>query len=62
MYPEWIAVLNPSAGNQRFFQLCVRVHVHMCTRMHYAAIHVSRPSDISQAATIAVNRTQGVKL
>ena len=26
----------------------------------YAVIHVNRPSGISQAAAIAVNRTQGV--
>ena len=30
--------------------------------MHYAAIHVNRPSGISHAAAIAVNRTQGVTL
>ena len=31
--------------------------------MHYAAIHVNRPSGISQAAAIciAIKRTQGVK-
>ena len=29
--------------------------------MHYAAIHVNRPSGISQAAAIAVNRTKGDK-
>ena len=32
------------------------------TRMHYAAIHVNRPSGISQAVAIAINRTQGVKM
>ena len=30
--------------------------------MYYAAIHVNRPSGISQAAAIAVNRTKGVKV
>ena len=53
----------------------VRVYMYTrtCTRMHYAAvhvtpvlvgiyaaIHVSRHSGISQAAAIAVNHTQGV--
>ena len=78
---EWIAVSNPGAGNQRF---CNYVYMYMsallcniyalCTRMHYAAIHVTcvlvgmwlyihvnRPSGISQAAAIAVNRDKGVK-
>ena len=32
-------------------------HLRTC---RYAAIHVSRPSGISQAAAIAVNRTKGV--
>ena len=56
--------------------LCI-VHVYMYTYAHvctmrlytspaylsvYAAIHVNRPSGISQAADIAVNCTQGVKL
>ena len=45
--------------------LCI-VHVYMytckCTRMHYAAILVNRPSGISQAAAIAVNRTEWVKV
>ena len=44
---EWIAMSNPSAGNQRF---CNYVYVHVSTimqylcivhRMHYAAIHVT---------------------
>ena len=40
---EWIAVSNPSAGNQRF---CNYVYMYMsalctCTRIHYAAIHVT---------------------
>ena len=35
---EWIAVSNPSAGNQRFLQL--RVHVHVSTIMHSACVHV----------------------
>ena len=47
---------------------CLHVHtyalcgytLHLCT-CRYAAIHVNRPSGISQAAAIAVNRTQGVK-
>ena len=46
---------------------CVHVHAHVCT-MHvyhlrtcrYAALHINRPSGISQAAAIAVNRTKGV--
>ena len=33
-------------------------HLRTC---RYAAIHVNLPSGISQAAAIAVNRTQGVK-
>ena len=50
-----------------------RVHVHMYMHTYalcgytrhlrtcrYAAIHVNRPSGISQAAAIAANRTQGV--
>ena len=51
---------------------CVHVHMYMhtyalcgCTchlrTCQYAAILVNRPSGISQAAAIAVNRTQGVK-
>ena len=35
-------------------------HLRTCT-CRYAAIHLNRPSGISQAAAIAVNRTQGVK-
>ena len=34
-------------------------HLRTC---RYAAIHVNRPSGISQAAAIAVNRTEGVKI
>ena len=54
--------------------LCI-VHVYMYMHMYalcgytchlrtcrYAAIHVNRPSGISQAAAVAVNRRQGVKL
>ena len=33
-------------------------HLRTC---RHAAIHVNRPSGISQAVAIAVNRTQGVK-
>ena len=33
-------------------------HLRTC---RYAAVHVNRPSGISQAVAIAVNRTQGVK-
>ena len=33
---------------------------HLCT-CRYAAIRVNQPSGISQAAAIAVNRTEGVK-
>ena len=51
---------------------CVRVHMYMHTHAlcsytrhlrtcRYASIHVNWPSGISRAATIAVNRTQGVK-
>ena len=55
---------------------CVHVHVYTymymymhtyalcgCTRhvRRYVAINVNRPSGISQAAAIAVNRTKGVK-
>ena len=79
---EWISVLNPGAGNQRFYSsACACVHVHSaCVHVHmymhtyalcgytchlrtcrYAAIHVNRPSGISQAAAIAANHAQGVK-
>ena len=41
------------------YELCVYTrHLRTC---RYAAIHVNRPSGISQAAAIAVNRTKGVK-
>ena len=53
---------------------CTRVHVHMYTHTYalcgytrrlrtcrYVAIHVNRPSGISQAAAIAINRAKGVK-
>ena len=50
---------------------CVHVHMYMHTyaqcgytrhlrTCRYAAIHVNRPSGISQAAAIAVNCTEGV--
>ena len=77
---EWIAVSNPGAGNQRFYNY-VYMYMQTCTIIqyscivhalcgytrhlrtcHYAAIHVNRPSGISQAAAIAVNRTQGVNI
>ena len=67
---EWIAVSNPSAGNQRLCNIyaeCMYMHTYAlcgCTRhlrtCRYAAILVNRPSGISQAAAIAANRTQGV--
>ena len=49
---------------------CVHVHMHTYALCGYtrhlrtcwhAAIHVNRPSGISQAAAIAINRTKGVK-
>ena len=51
---------------------CVHVHMYMHTyalcgytrhlrTCRYAAIHINRPSGISQAAAVAANRTQGVK-
>ena len=55
---------------------CVHVHMHMCTRPYgtmrlytslaylrrYAAIHVNRPSGISQAAAIAAAISVKVKI
>ena len=54
--------------------MCTCVHVYMYTHTHaqcsytrhlrtcrYAAVQANRPSGISEAAAIAVNRTQGVK-
>ena len=63
---EWSAVSNSGAGNQRFYNyvyMCaiLLMYMYTCTRMHYAAIQVNRPSGISQAAAISVNGRQGVK-
>ena len=64
---EWIAVSNPGTC-QHYYAIfmhsaCVHVHMHMYTYAlcGYAAIHVNRPSGISQAAAIAANSTQAVK-
>ena len=66
---EWIAVSNPRARVHvhvstimQYLCMCTCSHVnaHVCVTCRYAAVHVNRPSGISQAAAIAVNRTQGV--
>ena len=37
-------------------------HARDLRTCRYAAIHVNRPSGISQATATAVNRTEGVKM
>ena len=52
-----------------YMYMCTHVHAHVCSMrlytsllyLSYAAILVNRPSGISQAAALAVNRTKGVK-
>ena len=67
---EWIAVSNPSAGNQRFLRL--RVHVHVSTIMHYLCIvpvymytwckcAYTRHLRTCRYAATHVKRTKGVK-
>ena len=47
-------------GYTRHLRTCHLRTCHLRT-CRYAAIHVNRPSGISQATAIAVNRTKGVK-
>ena len=47
---EWSAVLNPSAGNQRFY-----MYMQTCTIMHSACVHVHM-----YYAAILVNHTKEV--